>query len=125
MRLSIFLLVSCAACSSSTNEPSGALDAASPSDASSQDAASSPDTSAPDSAEASTGPNTGMCASCTATEDSKGGCLDELQQCGQSSDCLGNLKSFNDCLTAHHANCGTTLAAGGTSEAERNSSAER
>jgi hypothetical protein len=116
MRLLVLLL--CAACSSTTSEPSGTnVDAASPADASTQDSSSADDAAmATDSSDASQAPNTGQCAACTAKTDAMGGCLDELQACAGSASCPTNLMTFNNCLTSHGTACGTAFAAGGSSE---------
>ena len=57
-------------------------------------------------------PNEGQCAACTAMQ-----CLNELQACGASQGCTNDLVTFNNCLGAHQASCGTMFAAGGSAQA--------
>ncbi len=57
-------------------------------------------------------PSQGACAACTAND-----CLPELEACGGSQTCTNDLVTFNNCLTADGADCGTSFAAGGSAEA--------
>lgn len=112
MRSAIFFIAAMVvACSDASQGSKDPIDAAAASDASAPDDVATTDDASADAEPADALPSQGGCAACTANQ-----CLNELQACGGSQDCLNDLIDFNTCLSTAAGNCGTKLAAGGKLE---------